>query len=123
MQNLKENETLVKIIAKMCHEANRAYCFSIGDDSQKPWEESPNWQQQSAINGVVYYLETRATPEEMHQNWMKEKEDDGWVYGEIKDPKKKTHPCMVDYHELPQSQRKKDYIFQNIVGTMVGYLT
>jgi len=27
-------------IAKVCHEANRAYCESIGDNSQLSWEDA-----------------------------------------------------------------------------------
>lgn len=42
-------------IAKVCHEANRAYCAGIGDHSQKSWEESPDWQRTSAINGVKFH--------------------------------------------------------------------
>ncbi len=44
----------IESIAKICHEANRAYCATIGDASQLPWEESPDWQRQSAINGVKF---------------------------------------------------------------------
>lgn len=29
-------------IAKMAHEVNRAYCQSIGDNSQLPWEDAQN---------------------------------------------------------------------------------
>jgi len=31
-------------IAKICYEANRAYCQEIGDDSFVPWEDAPGWQ-------------------------------------------------------------------------------
>ena len=44
-------------IAKMCHELNMAYCAALGDDSQAPWEAAPEWQKQSARNGVLYHLE------------------------------------------------------------------
>ncbi len=45
-----------------------------------------------------------------HANWIEYKLDDGWVYGEEKDPVKKTHPCMVPYDELPHDQRMKDTV-------------
>ncbi len=32
-------------IAKVCHEANRAYCQTIGDNSQLAWEQAEEWQQ------------------------------------------------------------------------------
>src|SRR5437879_1359495 len=42
----------VEQVAKICHEANRAYCETIGDNSQPTWEKAPQWQKDSAINGV-----------------------------------------------------------------------
>jgi len=34
----------IEDIAKVAHEVNRAYCISIGDNSQQSWECSPEWQ-------------------------------------------------------------------------------
>lgn len=104
-------------IAKLCHEVNRAYCNSLGDTSQPAWEDAPEWQISSAINGVKFHLENETTPEQSHESWMKEKEENGWIYGEVKDPDKKEHPCMVPYNQLPLEQRTKDYLFKAIVDT------
>lgn len=104
-------------IAKAAHEVNRGYCISIGDTSQPKWEDCPEWQRESAINGVKAHLEADLSPEESHRLWMEEKARDGWVYGETKDPDKKTHPCMVAYEELPIEQRTKDYLFKAVVGS------
>ena len=102
-------------IARICHEVNRAYCNSIGDTSQPSWEDAPDWQKASAVNGVEFHLNNDTTPEQSHENWMREKEADGWVYGPTKDPEKKEHPCMVPYDQLPLEQRTKDYLFKAIV--------
>ncbi|WP_110933262.1 RyR domain-containing protein [Paenibacillus bouchesdurhonensis] len=102
-------------IARICHEVNRAYCSSIGDASQPSWEDAPEWQRDSAVNGVEFHLNNDTTPEQSHENWMKEKVDSGWVYGSVKDPEKKEHPCMVPYDQLPLEQRTKDYLFKAIV--------
>lgn len=108
-----------ELIAKVCHEVNRAYCASIGDDSQPPWAEAPKWQQDSALAGVHMHLENPdATPEDSHRSWLKVKEAEGWVYGEVKDPAKKEHPCMVPYDQLPIEQRAKDYLFRSVVHAM-----
>ena len=105
-------ETIAINIAKVCHEANKAYCESIGDNSQLHWEDAPDWQKQSAINGVLYHLNNpESKPEDSHVSWSKEKIEQGWVYGETKDPELKTHPCLVDYSALPVSQQNKDYLF------------
>jgi len=90
-----------------------------GDFTQPEWDEAPTWQRSSAMSGVRAALSNpEQTPEDSHKGWLKEKMDDGWVYGEEKDPAEKTHPCMVDYEELPEEQQAKDHIFLGIVRTL-----
>lgn len=106
----------IENIAKICHEANKAYCESFGDFSQPKWEESPEWQKQSYINGVMTLLSYPSkTPKELHDNWMEYKKKEGWKYGKEKNFKEKTHPCLVEYEDLPQDQKVKDYLFRAIV--------
>jgi len=104
-------------VAEMAHQVNKAYCESRGDESQVGWDDAPDWQKESAINGVKFHFQNDVTPEQSHENWLKEKADDGWVYGIVKDVEKKEHPCMVEYGMLPIAQRSKDYIFKSIVDT------
>jgi len=107
---------LVKEIAKVCHEINRAYCEALGDDSQLPWEDTPEWQKDSAIKGVNFHIENPdSTPQQIHENWLKQKEVEGWKYGKVKDAEKKEHPCCVPYDKLPIDQKAKDYLFRTIV--------
>lgn len=105
-------DPVVNQIAEMCHEVNRAYCLFIGDKSLKPWDESPDWQKQSCMNGVRYHYDNpAATPESSHENWMAVKLADGWVWGPTKDEAAKTHPCIANYKDLPLDQRVKDHLF------------
>lgn len=107
-------------IAKVCHETNRAYCSVIGDNSQKPWDEAPQWQRDSAIKGVAYHVHNPAArPSDSHNSWLAEKARDGWKYGDKKDEVKKEHPCFVPYEELATSQRVKDYLFKAVVDAML----
>lgn len=107
------------VIAKVCHETNRAYCQALGDDSQPTWEDAPQWQRDSAVAGVRFHLANpQAGPKASHESWMAQKEADGWVHGEQKDPEAKTHPCMVPFSELPTEQQAKDFIFRGIVHAM-----
>lgn len=106
----------VALIAMLCHAANAAYCASLGDLSQPSWADAPDWQKQSAINGVNMHLANPdATPEMSHASWLAQKEAEGWTYGEVKDAEKKTHPCCLPYDQLPPEQKAKDYIFRGIV--------
>jgi len=106
-------------IAKVCHQANKAYCESQGDLSQPDWIDAPDWQVQSAIAGVVFRLgNPDAGPDAMHNNWSADKIADGWVYGDVKDAEKKTHPCLVPFDQLPLFQQKKDKLFSAIVDAL-----
>jgi hypothetical protein len=106
-------------IARICHQANKAWCQANHDFSQKDWDEAEEWQQDSAISGVEFRLDNPDAPASaMHDNWSKEKIADGWVYGEVKDTEKKTHPCLVPFEELPLFQQKKDKLFSAIVDAL-----
>lgn len=108
-------------IARVCHEANRAYCTSIGDKSQPSWENAPDWQRDSAVNGVIFHMKNpNSKPEDSHNNWLQEKEADGWKYGKVKDADKKEHPCFVPYEQLPIEQQKKDSLFIAIVRALAS---
>jgi len=109
----------VENIARICHEANRQYCQSLGDLSQPIWEHAPDWQRDSAINGVQFHQDNpNAGPEGSHNNWLLVKGADGWVYGEVKDAEAKTHPCIMPYGDLPLEQRLKDSLFIAIVHSL-----
>jgi hypothetical protein len=106
----------VEQIARLCHETNREYCKSIGDNSQPSWEEAPDWQKDSAQNGVKMHLNNpEATAEDSHKAWLKQKEEEGWKYGPVKDPEKKEHPCFVPYDQLPVEQQEKDRLFKGVI--------
>ena len=78
-------------IARVCHEVNKAYCKALGDNSQPTWEDAPEWQRSSARMGVDLHTMGNFGPEASHISWMKQKVDEGWVYGPVKDPEAKTH--------------------------------
>lgn len=103
-------------IAILCHETNRAYCKMLGDNSQPAWPQAPEWQSASAIKGVEFHLANPdATEAASHESWLKQKQEDGWTYGLVKDPEKKTHPCFVPFTALPAEQQVKDALFKGIV--------
>lgn len=108
-------------VARMCHEANRSYCISIGDTSQPSWDDAPDWQKESARIGVTAHLASPGmTAEQSHESWLETKRADGWSYGPKKDPENKRHPCFLPYKELPEEQRIKDHIFKAVVHACVS---
>ena len=110
-------------IAQVAHEINRAYCEALGDTSQPTWENAPDWQRNSAINGVKFHrANPNAGPDHSHKEWLTEKKVNGWKYGPVKDEVKKEHPCFVPYEELPLEQKAKDFLFRQIVHSLVNLL-
>ena len=109
----------VEDIAKVCHETNKAWCEVNGDSSQKSWGSAEQWQRDSAIKGVEFSIANPNAPDSaQHDEWMRDKINDGWRYGPIKDPAAKLHPCIVQFDQLPVFQQKKDALFQAIVKTL-----
>jgi hypothetical protein len=89
----------------------------VGDDSQPHWEDAPEWQREASVKQIAGVLAGN-TPRQQHDDWCHQKREDGWVFGEEKDPICKTHPCLVDYDRLPQYQKDKDAVYVGVVGAV-----
>lgn len=105
--------------AKAAHEANKVWCEANEDTSQQHWEDAQDWQRESAIKGVEFRLANPDAKEDaQHNAWMEDKILNGWIYGEVKDADKKTHPCILPFEKLPEFQQKKDKLFCAIVDAL-----
>lgn len=108
--------------AMAAHEVNRLYCLSLGDHSQPPWRDAPEWQRESAIAGARAIKDNPAlTPKESHEAWSALKLATGWTYGITKDTEAKTHPCLVPYEQLPPEQQTKDTLFGAVVRGVLAH--
>ena len=52
----------------------------------------------------------------VHENWALGRLNDGWTFGPVRDDELKQHPCLVEYDELPESE--KDYDRHTAVETL-----
>ena len=52
----------------------------------------------------------------VHEVWAETRISQGWTYGEQRDDGRKTHPCLIPYEELPDSE--KEYDRNTAVGTL-----
>jgi hypothetical protein len=112
-------EINIEKIAEVAHEINRAYCAALGDTSQLPWKDAPQWQKESAMNGVIFHIQNPdATPENSHENWLRDKKENGWKFGAVKSEERKEHPCLLPYNYLSVEHRVKDYLFKRIVDLL-----
>lgn len=46
--------------------------------------------------------------ENVHDVWAKSRLDEGWTFGNERNDKKKTHPCLVPYKQLPEIEKNYD---------------
>lgn len=43
-----------------------------------------------------------------HDVWAKNRVNDGWTYGDSRNDENKTTPCLVEYDQLPDSEKEYD---------------
>ncbi|MGM9763134.1 MAG: RyR domain-containing protein [Candidatus Cryptobacteroides sp.] len=64
------------------------------------------------VSGIVLPPELNDLAELMaknvHEVWAQTRISQGWTYGEERNDGKKTHPCLIPYEELPESEREYD---------------
>ena len=44
----------------------------------------------------------------VHENWALGRIKDGWTYGPERSDALKQHPCLIDYDDLPESEKEYD---------------
>ena len=51
---------------------------------------------------------TEAMARNVHEVWAAGRIKEGWTFGTIRDDLNKTHPCLIPYEQLPESEREYD---------------
>lgn len=46
--------------------------------------------------------------ENVHENWSMGRIREGWTYGPRRDDNNRTHPCLVPYDQLSESEKEFD---------------
>jgi len=107
-------------IARTVHEALRAWSAANGQQPAPAWYRAPKWMKTSTLESVEFVLEHPGADDlKQHDQWMEQKRRDGWVYGSKKDEKKKTHPMLVPFEELPEIEKRKDTLLRAVVLALV----
>lgn len=111
---VNEMEINYEMLAEAIYEA----CRQEAVDSQRPIVPEAYANRAEAFR--TQFLATikricqpgyQTSPEAEHDSWMRAYEEMGWTYGPVRDLEKKTHPDMVPFDVLPESERQKDAIF------------
>lgn len=53
-------------------------------------------------------LLTEQLARNVHDIWAAGRISDGWTYGPERNDALKHHPCLVDYNDLPESEKEYD---------------
>ena len=51
---------------------------------------------------------TELLAEHAHDIWARQRQTDGWTFGEKRDDARKEHPCLIAYDQLPESEKQYD---------------
>ena len=54
---------------------------------------------------------------------MYNKIGEGYVWGEVRDHVKKTHPSLVPFDQLPKNEQTKDHLFVETVRSLQKFLS
>jgi hypothetical protein len=91
-------------------ESNRGQAFDI---QRKLKETNYGWK--PVVKTSKGLNEDIITPEDMelmaemeHDRWMKEKKENGWKYGEVRDNDKKITPYLLPYEDLDEDAKDLD---------------
>ena len=110
-------------VARVVHEAVRAWARSRGDVSIPPWSRAPKWMREATVAAIAFRLENPGAPASaQHDQWAAEKRAAGWKRGAVKDGVKKTHPLLVSYERLPAFERRKDALVGAVIDALTGPL-
>lgn len=114
-------------IAQVAHEAIRSYRIAIGGGTMDYWQYIPKEAKDSYIARVEYIFNNPATTAmQSHDAWIKNKLDNGWLWGEVEDEKLRTHPMMVPFSKLTLEHQTEDALFIALVAALLpmrNYIT
>jgi len=109
----------VELIARVVHEAIRAYQISLGEVSSPPWDLADNRYREATVSAVRFRIDNPdAKASAQHEHWMGERLSHGWAYGPVKDVERKTHPSLRPFVTLPLAERRKDALIAAVVAAL-----
>ncbi len=102
-------------MARVVHEAMRAWQAANGQAPAPPWSRAPKWMKDSSAESVEWRMANPdASPAAQHGQWVARKKAEGRA-GALP---KRTLALMVPYRELPDYERRKDALVNAIVDAL-----
>lgn len=118
MRELSQFE--IEAASHAAHEVLRSYSRNVLDDyTHAAWDDVPEESKREVRQNVISIMQYDYTAEKSHEIWMAQKLASGWRWGNVKNPEKREHPCLVEYKLLPEEQRFKDELWVSTVRLML----
>jgi hypothetical protein len=111
-----ERDAKLTIVARAVHETMRAYQHALHEAVAPPWDESDRIQ--ASTREAVELALTNPTPGAQHEAWCIAKRRDGWHHGPTKDAALKTHPSLVPFEDLSETEKLKDELLIAVVQAL-----
>jgi len=107
---------ILLFISKLAHNAMADNCLQNYNINIPLWDELPEDNRFVVVNLTAYiYAHPDITDKELHDNWVKDRLNDGWRYGIKLDNDKKENPNIVEYENIPLHFRISSNIFRNVI--------
>jgi hypothetical protein len=117
MPSLKDDA--VWKIARVMHESVRAWQKANGEPGAPPWSRAPQWMKDASREAVLWRIANPKAPASaQHDQWVAQKIEAGWKHGKVKSGVKKTHPMLVPYSQLPETERRKDALVAAVIRSL-----
>ena len=60
------------------------------------------------VSAISIWRSVEKLAENTHEVWAAQRLSTGWTYGATRSDANKTHPCLVPYNQLPESEKEYD---------------
>lgn len=110
----------IEACTKAAYENHRIFCEAMGDQSHVPWEFLHDDLKAVARHATVGIATHDHNAERSHQAWVDLKRSQGWNFGQKKSEQDKTHPCLVEWRDLPFEQQAKDELWIQSVKNLLN---
>lgn len=114
-------EANLEPIARVVHEAIRAWAIAHAQEPLADWDHAPDWMKESTISSIRFVLEhPSADAGAQHEQWIAQRTAQGWIHGPERNETLKTHPMLIPFEQLPDYEQRKDELITAIVKALAN---
>lgn len=110
-------------IAHAVEDAKTLYRNHVTGELRPPFEDMPDAYRKSVMSSIMsIWHNANATPEEVHDGWMKRQTAAGWSFGDDYDKEGKKSPSIKPFAELDDLTKNLTYITFSVAKSLFKLL-